>query len=117
MVEHRRLDDGSAGLREDSSEDVIPYQEDSVLQEEADQDESAEVPDIVTEESGVAVLLEVDDSLVENETETAEENLDDSTTSEEETPQRRVMTRERIPRTVTNFSKLGGDLVRDLPAT
>ena len=117
VVEHRRLVDGSAGLGEDSSEDVIPYQEDSVLQEEADQDESAEVPDIVTEESGVAVLLEVDDSLVENETETAEENLDDSTTSEEETPQRRVMTRERIPRTVTNFSKLGGDLVRDLPAT
>ena len=57
VVEHRRRDDGSAGLGEDSLDEVILCQEDSVLQEEAEQDGSTEVPDIVSEESGVAVLF------------------------------------------------------------
>ena len=82
VVEHRRLVDGSADV-EDSLEEVHLGQENSIVQDEAVQDSSVDMPDaVVSEEAGVAVLLEVEDSASDNEPEAAEEERDDSTASE-----------------------------------
>ena len=86
--------------------------ENSVISEEVIEDagcDSDEV-DVDHSENETAAV----ESERQSESGTAEEDLNESTTSEEETPLIRKSTRKKIPRTVMSYSKLGGNPVREV---